>query len=164
MRGIELIRCHLTEFDLSKPFKSQHRHPRPSHKKDYKQPPNQPPAFLLCQLIWNRTPLCYFKHIITLLLNQKILSDLKKNNRVLKYDVLQVGAEVAKGMVLLHRPELWGKLGMHLSVALSGSDLLTFTGKKPLGASQRAAGCGNTQLRLQIFTELLQHWCGQGVS
>lgn len=56
--------------------------------------------------------------------------------------MLQLEAEVANGMVLLHRPELWGKLGMHLSVALSGSNPLTFTAKKPLGASQRGAGVG----------------------
>lgn len=103
--------------------------------------------------------LCYFKYIITLLLNQKILSDLKKKtNSVLKYNVLQLAPEMAK--VLLHRPELWGKLGMHLSVALSGSDLLTFTGKKPLGASQRAAGVGTRNCNSRYSPS----YCSTGVA
>lgn len=122
---------------LSKPFKSQPRHLRPSREKAFKQPPKQPPAFLLCRLIWNRTPLlCYFKHIISLLLNQKILSDLKKKMCILKYDALQSAADVAKGTVLLHGPEHRGKPGTHLSVTLSGSDPLALRGKKPLGASR----------------------------
>lgn len=123
---------------LSKPFKSQHRHLRPSREKAFKQPPKQPPALLLCRLIWNRTPLlCYFKHIISLVLKQKILSDffyffLKC---ILKYDVLQSAADVAKGTVLLHRPKHRRKPRMHLSMTLSGSDPLAFRGKKPLWAS-----------------------------
>lgn len=43
---------------------------------------------------------------------------------------------MAKGTVLLHGPEHWGKLEMHLSVTLGESDLLAFRGEKPLGASR----------------------------
>lgn len=97
---------------LSKSFKSQHRHLRPSQEKAHQQPPNQPPAFLLCQLMWNRTPLlCYFKHIITLLLNQKILSDFFKKQQHFKIWCASAGSWSGKGNDLA--PQTWalGKVG-----------------------------------------------------
>lgn len=127
---------------LSKAFRSRHRHLRPSCEKAFKQPPKQPPALLLRRLIWSRTPLpCYFKHTVSLLLNQKIGK--KKNKKyILKYDALPSATDTAKEMALYHGPGHQGKPRTHL-VTLSVSDPLIFRGKKPLGSlMEMAAGVG----------------------